>query len=498
MTTSQHVAQYNNRLAGVLLHISSLPSQHHVGDLGENAYRFVDVLQQMHVKVWQTLPINMPHADNSPYQCLSAHAGNPDFISLEALISASLLNGDDVKGATSKNILMARAYQNFALISPQTGPINIHSFDAFCHAEHHWLQDFALFLALRQQFDHTCWFDWPLEYKNRDAATIEFALKTLQEEITLIQFTQYVFFSQWQALKSYANAKDVQLFGDIPIFVAYDSAEVWAIPQLFKLDCDKKMTVVAGVPPDYFSVTGQRWGNPHYNWKAMQEDGFAWWIHRMKTQSTLFDMVRIDHFRGLEAAWEIPTSAVTGIHGEWVEAPGNALLSAIKEVLPNVILIAEDLGIITDKVTALRETFAMPGMKILQFAFSGQEDNPYLPHNITKNSVIYTGTHDNNTTLGWFLALDDNERLNLNNYLKAVYGDAHTVNMPQDLMSIALASEAYLTIIPMQDLLGLDANHRMNVPGTISGNWHWRFDWQQLQTSHIEWLSNTITQHNRH
>lgn len=499
MTTPHKNAANLSRLAGVLLHVSSLPSKHHVGDIGEHAFKFVDILAQAKVRVWQTLPINMPHADNSPYQCLSAHAGNPDFISLEALIAQDLLCEADVKGATSKTILMARAYQNFVAKKPnKQNHLNAKAFAEFCENQQHWLKDFALFLALRNQFNHAGWFDWPVEYKNRDAKTLQFATDTLREEIAVIQFTQYAFFSQWLALKSYANAKNVQLFGDIPIFVAYDSAEVWATPHLFKLDDDKKMTVVAGVPPDYFSDTGQRWGNPHYNWQAMEKDGFEWWISRMQTQSTLFDMVRIDHFRGLEAAWEIPADEETAINGQWIEAPGFALLAAIKKALPTVTLIAEDLGIITEKVDALREAYQMPGMKILQFAFSGQDDNPYLPHNINENSVIYTGTHDNDTTLGWYLALDEGQRAHVIHYVQSVYGDGHEVNMPQDLINIALSSIAYLAIIPMQDILGLDASHRMNTPGTTSGNWHWRFDWAQLKPDQLHFLSEAIGQSNRY
>lgn len=499
MTKHKKNVSKQARQAGILLHISSLPSKHHVGDMGENAYKFVDILHQMQVRVWQTLPINMPHADNSPYQCLSAHAGNPDFISLEALIEEGLLCAEDVQGATSKTILMARAYQNFvARAFNKAHQLNADAYAVFCKTQQHWLKDFALFLALRNQFNHAGWFDWPVEYKNRDANTLKFATDTLHEEIAVIQFTQYLFFSQWLALKTYANAKNVQLFGDIPIFVAYDSAEVWATPHLFKLDDDKKMTVVAGVPPDYFSETGQRWGNPHYHWQAMEKDGFQWWINRMQTQSTLFDMVRIDHFRGLEAAWEIPAEEETAIHGQWVEAPGFALLAAIKKAMPNVILIAEDLGIITEKVDALRESYHMPGMKILQFAFSGQDDNPYLPHNITDNSVIYTGTHDNDTTLGWYEALDDNQRGHVTRYLHSVLGDAHQVMMPQDLIQVALSSIAYLAIIPMQDLLALNGEHRMNTPGTCAGNWHWRFDWTQLKPAQMQFLTQAITQSHRH
>jgi len=300
----------------------------------------------------------------------------------------------------------------------------------------------------------------------------------------VIKFTQFVFFTQWMALKKYANEKNIKMFGDIPIFVAYDSADVWSHPYLFKLDAEQNMTVVAGVPPDYFSATGQRWGNPHYNWEAMAKKKFSWWVARMTTQGELFDIVRIDHFRGLEAAWEIPVNEDTAINGEWVAAPGDALLAAIRAALPNLDLVAEDLGIITDEVEALRKKYNLPGMKILHFAFSGESNNPYLPHNIEPDSVVYTGTHDNDTTVGWHSAMDDNQLQHVHAHLR----DHNDQDLWQDqeqnilnaLIEMAMKSKANLAIIPMQDILALDTTHRMNIPGTATGNWHWRFSWQQL------------------
>ncbi|HSH54569.1 MAG TPA: 4-alpha-glucanotransferase [Methylotenera sp.] len=478
MTQSPSPSLLNQRRAGVLLHISSLPSAYYVGDLGDEARRVVDMFHRLGVSIWQTLPINMPHADNSPYQCLSAHAGNPDFISLEALVAQDLLSKDDLNGLIiSKLPLMDKAYQAFG---QQTKNKLHQDFADFCTEHAYWLKEFALFLALRTKFDNTGWSYWPEAYKNRDKKTLKQASKELAHEIAVIQFTQFVFFTQWHKLKTYAASKKVHLFGDIPIFVSYDSAEVWAQPHLFKLDADKNMTVVAGVPPDYFCETGQRWGNPHYNWEAMAADGFSWWVSRMATQSELFDMVRIDHFRGLEAAWEIPADEETAINGQWVLAPGDALLAAIVTALPNVTLVAEDLGIITAEVDALRHKYNLPGMKILQFAFSGQDDNPYLPHHIEENSVVYTGTHDNDTTLGWYEALDEQQREPVHAYLRSSHSEEHQPEMPRDLIDMALESKAQLAIIPMQDLLALDTSHRMNIPGTSSGNWHWRFNWQQV------------------
>ncbi len=490
MIDQTHTSLLNQRRAGVLLHISSLPSAFYTGDLGAEAYRFVDFLYDIGACVWQTLPINMPHADNSPYQCLSAHAGNPDFISLEALQAQGLLQKEDLSGLiSSKMHLLAKAYAVFSLQAEDAAGKKVYQeFTRFCKKQAKWLNDFALFLALRNQFNQAGWSHWPEPYKNRDKKTLKHAEFELAQEIAVIKFSQYVFFSQWMSLKKYATQKNVALFGDIPIFVAYDSADVWAQPHLFRLDVDKNMTVVAGVPPDYFSATGQRWGNPHYDWDAMERDGYSWWVSRMNTQSELFDIVRIDHFRGLEAAWEIPADEETAINGQWALAPGDELLAAIKQALPEINLVAEDLGIITPEVDALRRKYHLPGMKILQFAFSGTDDNPYLPQHIEPNSVVYTGTHDNDTTLGWYNAMDEHQREHVRAYLYATHAAGYELNMPADLIDMALATQANLAIIPMQDILQLDGEHRMNTPGTASGNWHWRFNWRQLtgaQKSHI-------------
>jgi len=500
MTLQSNLSPVRKRRAGVLLHISSLPSAHYTGDLGAEAYRFIDFLHEIGVRVWQTLPINMPHADNSPYQCLSAHAGNPDFISLEALQAQGLLTKEDLTGLiTSKAHLLTKSYLTFIQQeNTQSNQWAELAFTCFCKKQAHWLDDFALFLALRNKFNQVGWNYWPELYKNRDKETLKLAQVELAQEIAVIKFTQFMFFNQWLNLKNYATSKDVALFGDIPIFVAYDSADVWAQPHLFKLDADKNMTVVAGVPPDYFSATGQRWGNPHYNWDAMAADGFAWWVSRMQTQSELFDIVRIDHFRGLEAAWEIPVDEETAINGQWVQAPGDALLAAIKRALPNINLVAEDLGIITEEVDALRKKYDLPGMKILQFAFSGEEDNPYLPHNIESNSVVYTGTHDNDTTVGWHSSMEDHQREHVHTHLRAKGLQDHQFDIPNQLIEIALESDADLAVIPMQDILGLDTSHRMNTPGTVTGNWHWRFNWQQLSKQQQDSFANAVTRTGRH
>ena len=494
MTSLRSQSPLNQRRAGVLLHISSLPSEFYVGDIGAEAYRFVDFLHEMGVSVWQTLPINMPHADNSPYQCLSAHAGNPDFISLEALQAKRWLTKDDLSAlainkTADKTYLLAKAYLAF---SQKAGKKQQQNFGDFCRNQSHWLDCFALFLALRKRFGNTGWQCWPDAYKHRDMDTLMQAQAELAQEIAVIKFTQFVFFTQWMSLKAYAATKNVYLFGDIPIFVAYDSADVWAQPHFFKLDESKNMNVVAGVPPDYFSETGQRWGNPHYNWDAMAAEGYAWWVSRMATQNELFDIVRIDHFRGLEAAWEIPASEETAMNGQWVLAPGDELLAAIVCALPKITLVAEDLGIITTEVDALRNKYHLPGMKILHFAFGGEEDNPYLPHHIEANSVVYTGTHDNDTTVGWYNSLDEKQRWHLHAYLQSSRSTPHEAHMPNDLIDLALGSNARLAIIPMQDILALDSSHRMNTPGTSSGNWHWRFSWQQLQPEQQKFITDTV------
>lgn len=455
--------EQSKRKAGVLLHISSLP----LGNLGPDAYRFVDFLSATGASIWQTLPINMPHADNSPYQCISAHAGNTAFICLQTLVEQGLITESDI--ALGQHQALNVAHSHFMKND------NLDTFVAFCKDHQCWLHDYALYSVLRQTFHFAAWNQWEDDYKNRNRDALDqFALE-YASAIEQVKFHQFLFFTQWHALKEYAKQKHIALFGDIPIFVAYDSAEVWANPHLFKLNGDKEMTVVAGVPPDYFSETGQRWGNPHYSWKVMQKDHYAWWVSRMRTQSELFDLVRIDHFRGLEAAWEIPAEEQTAMNGQWVEAPGDELLAAIYQALPTIQLIAEDLGIITQEVDALRLKYQMPGMKILQFAFGGDNTNPYLPENIEQNSVVYTGTHDNDTTLGWYNTIDDNVKKHFHDYIKNESPD-----MPFALIEMAFSTNAETAIVPMQDILALDGDCRINTPGTTEGNWSWRFEWEQL------------------
>lgn len=485
MTFAKYTPE-GQRHAGILLHISSLPSNGYIGDLGKNAYQMVHVLAEMGVSVWQTLPINMPHADNSPYQCISAFAGNTELISLELLVEQGLLDQNEVDvfyqgHIENKQLLLMQAYEKFIAHHDQTALID------FCAQESDWLDDYVLFVAIRTHHQQQSWHMWPDQFKHREKVALDAIRLTLAKEISVIQFSQYIFFSQWHAFKQYASSQDVSLFGDIPIFVAYDSAEVWAEPALFKLDAYKNMLVVAGVPPDYFSETGQRWGNPHYNWEAMAQDDYAWWVRRLAKQNALFDLVRIDHFRGLEAAWEIAVSEETAMNGQWVKAPGDALLNAIQTALPEIHLVAEDLGIITEEVDDLRLNYDMPGMKILQFAFGGDETNPYLPQHIEPNSVVYTGTHDNDTSLGWYKKGTEHEK----SHFHRLIGQDNP-NMPQALIEMALASNAYLAIVPLQDVLGLDEDARMNTPGTTVDNWQWRFEWPQLTQALMDTFKNAI------
>ncbi len=486
----------NKRRAGVLLHITSLPGAGQQGDLGQDAYDFVNFLCTAGITVWQTLPLGATHADGSPYQCLSAHAGNPQLISIDGLVKSGWLPPSEQCGdchrSTAKfykSCLITKAFYEFL---ERAAPQDKADFEHFCRDKAFWLDDFALFMALRNEFNQQCWNQWPEPLKQRDTNAIKTASLRLKDCCDIIKFEQFIFFRQWMALKAYANQRGVLLFGDIPIFVSYDSADVWANRNVFKLDAAGEMSVVAGVPPDYFSDTGQRWGNPHYNWDYLQQTGFHWWIDRMQTQLEQFDILRIDHFRGLEAAWEIPATEETARIGQWVKAPGAALLNAIQAKLGYIPLVAEDLGIITPEVEALRDEFNLPGMKILQFAFGGDADNPYLPNNYEKNCVAYTGTHDNDTTLGWIEKLSEVEK----NYVFECLGNPST-SLHCALIQTALASVANLTVIPMQDILELGSEHRMNTPGTTEGNWKWRFQWYQLTSEHATRLAHLVELFNR-
>jgi 4-alpha-glucanotransferase len=461
----------------VLLHPTALPATPGNGDFGHEAYRFIEFLAASGISVWQTLPLGPTHEDGSPYQCLSVHAGNSLFISLDWLKDRGwLAQAPDIDSDTSpahyRKECLQQAWHGFQELQDQELK---QEYQDFIEAKSAWLDEYALFMAIRRHHEHSHWLEWPEPLRDRHTNALNMARQTLRNEIDQTRFEQFVFFRQWHELRGYARQHGIQLFGDMPIFVSHDSAEVWAHREYFAINEHGQALTVAGVPPDYFSETGQRWGNPHYHWARMQEDGFQWWLERMQTQLELFDLVRIDHFRGFESCWEIPAESETAIDGHWVKAPGEALLNALFNRFHNLPLIAEDLGTITPEVTALLQQFNLPGMKVLQFAFDGDPDNLYLPHNHIQNCVVYTGTHDNDTTLGWHHTLSPEQQGYLHEYLNHPEEE-----MPWPMVRSALQSVAQLAVVPLQDILALNSEHRFNTPGTIENNWQWRFNWEQV------------------
>ncbi|QSA99109.1 4-alpha-glucanotransferase [Methylococcus sp. EFPC2] len=487
----------DQRRAGVLLHITSLPGGIGNGDLGHDAHAFVDLLADAGVTVWQTLPVGPTHEDGSPYQCMSAHAGSPLLINLEWLVDRGWLPelSGPAEDETPESYRYARLHEAFKGFKRHVEDPYWPAYGEFIREHAGWLEDFSLYTALREEFAHQSWQQWPAPLRDRQSAALEAARVRLAESIARSKFEQFVFFTQWKELRDHARGRGVILFGDMPIFVASDSADVWARKEDFDLDENGHARVVAGVPPDYFSATGQRWGNPHYNWARMQADGFSWWTERMHSQLELYDWVRIDHFRGFEAYWEIAADQETAMHGRWVKAPGKELLKSLFRAFPGkgLPLVAENLGIITHEVEALRNRFAIPGMLILQFAFDGGPGNPYLPHNHAENNVVYTGTHDNDTTLSWYEGLSPDQQRYVYEYL-----GRPEIRMPLALMQAALASVARLALLPMQDVLELGREHRMNTPGTVgNGNWRWRFHWEQVTDDKISRLRQMIGMYGR-
>ncbi len=447
--------------------------------MGPDAYRFVDFLADGGFSIWQTLPLGPTHSDLSPYRCQSVHAGSERLISLERLVESGWLPreteplGEEPAWAYRRRRL-AQAMEGFRR---HAGVRDREAFEAFAASHDYWLEDYVLYQALRSVHRGQPWWTWPAELRDRDPDALERARSSLAERLERFRFEQFLFFGQWRELKQYANERGILIFGDMPLYVAPDSADVWAQREYFRLDEHGHPHVVAGVPPDYFSDTGQRWGNPLYDWQRMKADGFIWWIARVRSQLETFDLIRIDHFRGLEAFWEIPASDDTAINGHWVPAPGRKLLQALRNTFDRLPLVAEDLGFITEGVEELRDVFGLPGMKVLHFAFEGGSANPYLPHNHVPNAVVYTGTHDNDTSLGWYSSLSEGERRYVHEYL-----GRSSDPMPMALCRAALRSVARLAVLPMQDLLRLGAEHRMNEPGTSSDlNWRWRFAWEQVE-----------------
>ena len=469
------------RSSGILLHPTSLPGDYGIGDLGDSAFRFVDWLEAQGQSIWQVLPLGPTSFGDSPYQTLSAFAGNANLISLDKLVEDGLLSAGDLADVPPfprnhvdygwiipyHNQKLALAQHNFVA---GANPLLKHEYEEFANENSAWLDDFALFVALKRQHKLRPWTKWETSLLRRDLTTLTEARLNCDNSIKLERFRQWLFYRQWAALKAYANRKGMNLIGDLPIFVAHDSADVWANQHEYFLDAHGNPTVVAGVPPDYFSPTGQRWGNPLYRWDVLAVEGYQWWIHRVQTLLKLVDFIRIDHFRGFEAYWEIPASEPTAIKGEWVAGPGAPFFHALVSARGDLPIIAEDLGVITPGVEKLRDDFGLPGMKVLHFAFSDPA-NPFLPHNHPRNCIVYTGTHDNNTTRGWWdNELDDQTRAFVKDYLGH---DVHDIVWT--LARMGMRSPAQAFVMAMQDVLGLASESRMNTPGTAVGNWTWRF-----------------------
>ena len=484
------------RRSGLLLHVTSLPSRYGIGDFGAAAKLWIDRLAQTDQRWWQALPLGPTGYGNSPYQPLSSFACNELLISPDWLIEEELLDVSDCEHPpfpadvvdydaviAFKHRLLEKAWDRFranSRLDLQT------AYEQFCHDQDHWLGDYALFRALKAKFDHVHYLRWPAELVQRKTAALERARRELANEIGQASFSQFLAFRQAARLKSHAHEKGVKLIGDLPFFVSPDSSDVWTNPELFLLDEDNQPRFVAGVPPDYFSAEGQLWGNPVYNWGALRQSGYRWSVNRLRSLLTHVDVIRLDHFRAFTAAWHVPAGALTAKSGSWEPGPGADFFLAVERELGSLPFIAEDLGTITPEVYALRDQFHLPGMRVLQFAFDGRPDNPYLPENYITNAVVYTGTHDNATTRDWFENLPGEEGKKIWTYLKG--RGAKNSEVAHALMELAWASVATLAMAPLQDLLNLGREARMNVPGRPEGNWRWRGTEEMLFDPAFEWL----------
>ncbi len=488
-----------DRAAGILLHITSLPGDFGVGDLGPEAYRFVDFLSATRQRIWQILPLGPTVRGNSPYSCYSAFAGNFLLISPRQLVRDGLLTEDDIRPFVTglapseanyeharkcKTQLLRTAFDNF---QSRSACEQFDHFEAFCTRQRWWLDDFALFSALRIHFGTDDWTRWEPGLAKREPAALAAWREKCAPQIEYEQFVQYIFRRQWDELKQYAAANDVKFFGDMPIFVAHGSSDVWAHQSLFWLKPDGQPKFLAGVPPDYFSKTGQLWGNPLYHWERLAETNYRWWIQRFQDAFELYDLLRIDHFRAFEAYWEVPAGSETAIKGRWAPGPGAAPFRAAQSVLGDLPIVAEDLGMITEAVHELREELGFPGMRILQFGFDDEEDVFHRPESYPIHSVAYTGTHDNKTIIGWYL---ERQQSTTEDILSGYLQDPTQSGIPihWQLISMVLRSHSYLAIVPLQDILGLDDRARMNVPGQAQGNWGWRVQTQQLNADIIDRL----------
>jgi 4-alpha-glucanotransferase len=473
------------RSSGILLHPSSLPSPYGIGDLGPTAFAWVDFLAEAGCSYWQLLPLGPTGFGDSPYQSFSSFAGNPLLISPDALIADKLLTHQDLLEAPVfpedkvdfsvvnawKSVLLTKAHQGLSANAQLND-----AFANFRRQEAAWLDDYALFVAIKEEQAGVAWLDWPIPLRDREAAAITSAKARLAKQIEIIAFAQFLFFSQWVALRSHMAERGIQVIGDLPIYVAQDSVDVWTRPELFQLNTDGSPIAVAGVPPDYFSETGQLWGNPLYRWDLHAKDDFAWWRARISASLNMLDILRLDHFRGFVDYWAVPAGDSTAINGTWQQGPGESFFHALKTKFGELPIIAEDLGEISPAVFNLRDQFSLPGMKILQFAFDDGLEHDFLPHNYPQNCVAYTGTHDNDTTLGWYKSAPESERAFCDDYLKRGQGDDIAWNFIHAIWS----SAANLAIAPMQDILSLDSSARMNLPSSSQGNWTWRMKTEAL------------------
>ncbi len=491
------------RCSGILLHVTSLPAAHGIGDLGSTAHDFVDFLAESGQTIWQVLPVSPTGYGDSPYQCFSAFAGNPLLIDLLKLQEQGRLGSQDFAGAKQlasdfvdygsviafKQALLRKAAQDFFVNADEN---DSNAFRKFCADCAWWLNDYALFMAAKDLHNGVAWTEWDTPLRQRDQTALSQWRQRLLPEIQIHKFAQFEFFRQWESLKNHCHRNGIRIMGDIPIYVAHDSADVWAHQELFRLEERGRPTVIAGVPPDYFSATGQLWGNPIYRWDVLRSSGYRWWIDRFRESLKLFDMVRLDHFRGFEAYWEIPAGAATAIEGKWVKGPGREFFEILRSELKELPVVAENLGVITPEVECLRHEFGFPGMSLLQFAFGNDPQGPsFRPHNYTRELVAYTGGHDNDTTIGWWTSTGVGESTRTaedirkeREFTRAYLGFE---NEPINWVFIRtiLASVAAVAIIPLQDVLGLGSEARMNLPGTITGNWKWRYQLSSL-TSEIQ------------
>lgn len=487
-----------DRACGTLLHITSLPSRGGIGDLGPEAYRFADFLANSHQHLWQVLPISPAGTGNSPYSATSAFAGNPLLISLERLAERGWVQDQQLRSLpestphvdyaqvqSAKLPLLQQAAEAF--IDRADGSPR-HRFNEFCWLNGWWLEDYALFEALRNHHERKSWIEWPADLRRREPVTLDSCRRDLEREITVNRAIQFFFFEQWRSLHRYCAMRGVKLIGDVAIFVNLDSADVWTHPDIFQLDQDLNPINVSGVPPDFFSETGQRWGNPLYRWDVLQQRGYDWWIQRMRWALQQCNIIRLDHFRGFEAYWEIPATEQTAVHGRWVKGPNHDLFHALSAALGDLPFIAEDLGTITPEVDHLRRSFAMPGMRILQFGFGNPGAHIYLPHRYEANTAVYTGTHDNDTTVGWWqTCASPEEKQAVESYLRPNSDGIHW-----GFIRAALTSVADLCIIPMQDWLGLDSSCRMNVPSRPDDNWTWRLEQNAVHSNLVSSIAELI------